>query len=117
MNQSTFACRSPEIVMAPAGPIFTQPPHQGGQENHPAAPKGKNRALWWSLGGTILSAIGFIGLAAFEQYNSSLSELRADLKHFNEISGELVKKEGMRKCIDHLIECKQELQATRLAKE
>ena len=33
------------------------------------------------------------------------------------ISGELVKKDSMRKCIDHLIECKQELQAVRLSKE
>jgi len=56
-------------------------------------------------------------LGGFEQYKSSLSELRADLKRFNEISGELVKKDSMRKCIDHLIECKQELQAVRLSKE
>jgi hypothetical protein len=117
MNQTAFACREPQIVTAPGGPTYTQPPHHGVQDNHATAPKGKNRALWWSLGGTILSAVGFICLAAFEQYNSVLSELRADLKHFNELSGELVKKESLRKCIDNLIECKQELQAVRLSKE
>jgi hypothetical protein len=118
MIQSSVACRNAEIVTIPFPPSSGQQQQLHGlQDNHPAAPRGKSRALWWSLGGTILSAVGFVALAAFEQYNSSLSELRADLKHFNEISGELVKKDSMRKCIDHLIECKQELQAVRLSKE
>jgi hypothetical protein len=70
----------------------------------------KSTAFWWSICGTVLSVVGFVGLALFQQYNSALSELRADLKHFNEVSGELVKKESLRRCIDHLIECKKELQ-------
>ena len=38
----------------------------------------RGRVFWWSVSGTLLSVVGFIGLALFEQYNSSLSELRAD---------------------------------------
>lgn len=71
------------------------------------------RALFWSAGGTVLSAVGFVALALFEQYNSCLTELRGDLKHFNEISADLVKKESMRRCYDTVKECKQELHAVR----
>ena len=65
MNQTAFVCREPQIVTAPGGPTYNLPPNHGVPENHPAAPKGKNKALWWSLGGTILSAVGFICLAAW----------------------------------------------------
>ena len=41
----------------------------------------------------------------FEQYNGMLSELRADLKHFNETSNEYVKKERLQKCWEHLKSC------------
>jgi hypothetical protein len=98
--------------------VCGQPAPQGAVEGPfvAATRREKGRALWWSVGGTVLSGVGFICLALFEQYNSSLSELRSDLKHFNEISGELVRKESLHKCIDHLIECKKELHAVLAAK-
>jgi hypothetical protein len=52
------------------------------------------------MGGTILSAAGFVGLALFEQYNSMLSDLRNDLKHFNETSSSFVKKDSFQRFRD-----------------
>ena len=92
--------------------VCSNPLPQGARAAESAG-KWKGKALWWSAGGTILSVLGFIALALFEQYNSYLGELRADLKHFNEVSGEFVKKERLRKCIDHVIECKKELETSR----
>jgi hypothetical protein len=74
--------------------------------------------LFWGIsGGTVLSILGWVGLLLFEQYSASLGELRSDLKHFNEISGELVKKESLRKIVDKVIECTQELQAARSSRD
>lgn len=63
-----------------------------------------------------LSAVGFVALALFEQYNSGLTELRGDLKHFNEVSADLVKKESLRRCYDLVKDCKEELHAAHAAK-
>jgi hypothetical protein len=71
--------------------------------------KAKWRRLLWGVGGTALSAIGFIGLALFEQYNGVLSEFRADLKHFNETSSEYVKKESFQRFREHFRESMKEL--------
>jgi hypothetical protein len=68
------------------------------------------------MGGTILSALGFIGLALFEQYNGMLTELRNDLKHFNEISSELVKKESLQRLRDQLKERFKQLEESSVAK-
>jgi hypothetical protein len=54
------------------------------------------------MGGTLLSGLGFIGLALFEQYNSMLAEFRNDLKHFNETSSEFVKKESLQRLRDQV---------------
>jgi hypothetical protein len=73
--------------------------------NPSAAPSPKKRGrgpLLWGMGGTLLSAFGFIGLALFEQYNGMLTELRYDLKHFNETSAEFVKKENLQRLRDQL---------------
>jgi hypothetical protein len=72
--------------------------------------------LFWGVGGTILSALGFIGLALFEQYNGMLTELRSDLKHFNEISSELVKKDSLQRLRDQLKERFKQLEETTVAK-
>jgi hypothetical protein len=53
--------------------------------------------LLWGIGSGVLSVVGFVCLALFEQYNQSLGELRSDLKHFNETSGEFVKKETLQR--------------------
>jgi hypothetical protein len=75
------------------------------------------RALICGIISTVLSAIGFIGLALFEQYNGMLSELRTDLKHFNETSSEYVKKDKLQKCWERLKECSKELTASAVARE
>jgi chromosome segregation ATPase len=71
----------------------------------------------WSIGGTIFSAVGFILLALFEQYNDSLSELRHDLKHFNESSADLVKKETMHRFVSHIKSCYKELQEAKASRK
>jgi septal ring factor EnvC (AmiA/AmiB activator) len=78
--------------------------------------KAKKRRLLWGLAGTILSALGFVGLALFEQYNGVLSELRADLKHFNETSSEYVKKDSFQRFRDHFRDCMKEFHETEAAK-
>jgi hypothetical protein len=83
----------------------------------PAHPSGKSRAAWlWGIsGGTILSVVGFIALALFEQYNDSLNELRNDLKHFHLTCGDLVKKEELRNRMHSTWTCIRELQAGKVA--
>jgi len=49
----------------------------------------------WGVGSTVLSVLGFLAWGLFEQYNSSLAELRADLKHFNEVSSTFVKRDTL----------------------
>jgi hypothetical protein len=80
---------------------------------HASSPiRGRRRlALLLSIGGTILSALGFIAFSLFEQYNDGLAELRHDLKHFNETSADLVKREQLGRLREHLKECYQELHA------
>ena len=78
--------------------------------------KAKKRRLLWGLGGTILSGLGFVGLALFEQYNGVLSELRADLKHFNETSSEYVKKDSFQRFRDHIRDSMKELHGADVAK-
>ena len=71
--------------------------------------KARKRRLLWGIGGTAFSALGFVALALFEQYNGLLSELRADLKHFNETSSEYVKKESFQRFREHVRESMKEL--------
>jgi hypothetical protein len=63
------------------------------------------------MGGTVMSALGFIGLALFEQYNGMLVELRGDLKHFNETSIELVTKKSLQRLRDSVKENIKETQS------
>src|SRR5262249_19153478 len=83
LETKPFVCNRIETVAAPA--------HHA---EIPAAPASRGRRmLFWGLGGTLLSVAGFVGLALFEQYNGMLAELRADLKRFNETSGDYAKKD------------------------
>ncbi len=75
------------------------------------------RAVICGIISTVLSAIGLIGLALFEQYNGMLSELRADLKHFNETASDYVKRDRFEKCLERLKECLQETRASAVARE
>jgi hypothetical protein len=81
------------------------------------ARKGNRTALLWGISGTVVSAVGWIALMLFEQYNASLTELRTDLKHFNEARAELVNKETFRKVVEHLKDSTRELQAAASARE
>ena len=68
-----------------------------------AQPAGKRRgrmALILGLGSTLLSVLGFGALTLFEQYNSLVSEMRNDLKHFNETSSEFVKRDSFQRFRD-----------------
>jgi hypothetical protein len=118
-------CHSEDIgtAYAPQQPRFAEPtqepppahcPHCG---PHSAAPRKEKRfSLWWGIsGGTILSAVGFVALALFEQYNDGLTELRNDLKHFNETSADLVKREDLRNRMTNIKAGVKELQAANLA--
>jgi len=76
----------------------------------------RNRRLLWGVGGTILSAVGFIAMILFEQYNSALTELHNDLKHFNETSSQFVKKESVQRYKEEMRECLKEMQASNSAR-
>src|SRR6516162_5081800 len=78
--------------------------------------KARKRRLLWGIGGTAFSALGFVALALFEQYNGLLSELRADLKHFNETSSEYVKKESFQRFREHVRESMKELHEAELTR-
>ena len=103
-------------------PHSTLPTNQRAEQDAVSQPasaptgKGKYRAMLWGTGGTILSAVGFIALALFEQYNGMISELRGDLKHFNETSSDYVKKESVQKYRDEMRECLKELQTSNAAR-
>jgi hypothetical protein len=86
---------------------------------HPVRHGNQARATWqrrlvlfWSIsGGTILSIVGFGALTLYQQYNDSLTELRNDLKHFNESSADLVKKESLRNQMNFVFTSLKDLQA------
>jgi hypothetical protein len=83
-----------------------------------AHPKKKGRlAFVWGISGTAFSALGFVVLTFYQQYNDSLNELRRDLNHFHEVSAELVKKESLRKCREKLMECLKELRDSAVMRE
>ena len=69
----------------------------------------------WGIGSTVLSVLGFLAWGLFEQYNSSLAELRADLKHFNEVSSTFVKKESMLRFRDQTKAQYKEMQSVSLS--
>src|SRR5438105_4306791 len=118
--------QSSEIIYRPATNHSSHDSHMaqigGAHEHHPdalvnpALHRFKGKGLIWGLGGTILSVIGFIALALFEQYNGMLSELRSDLKHFNETSSEFVKKENVQRYREEMKNCIKEIQASSAAR-
>jgi hypothetical protein len=90
--------------------------HVASPPSHPAR-KRKGHPLLWGLGGTLLSILGFVAMIAFDQYNGMISELRNDLKHFNETYSEFVKKETFHRWTDQIKEARREMQAAALARE
>ena len=84
--------------------------------SRPAPTHGKSRAaMIWGVGSTVLSVLGFLAWGLFEQYNSSLAELRADLKHFNEASSTFVKKDSMTRFRDQAKAQYKEMQSVSLS--
>lgn len=49
--------------------------------------------FWRVFGGTILSICALVGITLFNNFSSSLSELRSDINRINEARGDLVKKD------------------------
>jgi hypothetical protein len=87
--------------------------NEGGCSHAVAPPRKKGQlAFLWGISGTVLSAVGFLAVTLFEQYNESVTELQRDLKHFNEVSADLVKKESMQRCREQIKECLKEMQAS-----
>ena len=71
---------------------------------HPGRKRRGRTALLVGLGSTILSVLGFGALTLFEQYNSLVSEMRSDLKHFNETSSEFVRRDSFQRFRDQVKE-------------
>jgi hypothetical protein len=112
MDQNDVVCRNVSIVSAcPAAHA-----HQA-EAPHPAHLSKGRLAVLWGVSGTVLSTLGFIAWALFEQYNNNLMELQRDLKHFHEASADLVKKESLQRCYNKLAESTKELQASTTARE
>jgi hypothetical protein len=82
-----------------------------------AARKRRRRmAILVGVGSSLLSVLGFGALTAFEQYNSLISEMRGDLKHFNETVGEYVKRDNFQRYRDQVKARIKELEETNVAK-
>src|SRR5437016_5514221 len=101
MNQSSITCRQAEAVH----PCSAAPnPFADGSIGHhlsfpaPHQPGKKSRAaILWGVASAVLSGLGFVALALFEQYNGMVTEMQKDLKHFNEIQSGFVKREYFEK--------------------
>jgi hypothetical protein len=73
-------------------------------------------AILVGVGSSLLSVLGFGALTAFEQYNSLVSEMRSDLKHFNETIGEYVKRDSFQRHRDQVKDKLKELQESQVEK-
>ncbi len=97
MNEPT--CQRPEPAVAlpePAPMVVTMsgPPVVYGTPRGPRRRKKQGISWVWGIsGGGVLSALGFVALTLYQQYNDSVNELQRDLKHFNTASTELVRKD------------------------
>jgi hypothetical protein len=91
-------------------------PHQAPRSLLPRSSR-RRQAILWGIGSTVLSGLGLIALCLFEQYNGMLSELRADLKHFNETVGEYAKKERVASLREAVRQCSNELATSKVEHE
>ena len=120
MEHSSVICRTDEGASTICTSQVGHVAHEGSARyvTRPGSPalSRRNRRLFWGLGGTVLSAVGFIAMILFEQYNSALTELHNDLKHFNETSSQFVKKESVQRYKEEMRECLKEMQASNSAR-
>jgi hypothetical protein len=94
------------------------------EEGAPAAPgptpliagKKTRAALLWGICSAVLSGLGFVALALFEQYNGMVGEMRNDLKHFNETQSNYVKREHFDKLKEKLREGFREFHDAKVAR-
>jgi septal ring factor EnvC (AmiA/AmiB activator) len=77
----------------------------------------RRQAILWGIGSTVLSGLGLIALCLFEQYNGMLSELRSDLKHFNETVGEYARKDRVTALREAVRQCSTQLTASKFQHE
>ena len=108
MDQEQYTYQRSDVVVSnadPASPSSATPPRfqvHSVEQRASSVRKRRQLTLILGIGGSILSALGFVAVSLFEQYNESVNELRRDLKHFNEASADLVKKESFQKLRDRL---------------
>jgi hypothetical protein len=107
MDQVALICRNREGHSSCA----THPAHFPEPPLFPPIKSKGRLALIWGVVSTVLSGLGFIGFALFEQYNNSLAELRNDLKHFNETSSSFVQKDTFDKHREQFRQHFKEMQA------
>src|SRR5581483_5382691 len=96
------------------------PARSAGSANSAPIPAARKRrrlmAILVSVASGVLSVLGFGALTAFEQYSSLVSEMRNDLKHFNETVGEYVKRDSFQRYRDQIKSNLKELQETNVQK-
>jgi hypothetical protein len=92
-------------------------PSQTGDSRSVSTRVCRRPVLIGGLTGGVLLALGPIPVALFQQYNGLVSELRTDLKHFDDTSGENVKKAKLEKCRAAIKQCSREIKTWGLAKE
>lgn len=108
MDQEQYSYHRSDVVIANADRATSLAAAAPGIQVHSvetrasSLQKRRRLTLIWGICGSVLSALGFVGMSLFEQYNDSLNELRRDLKHFNEASADLVKKDSLQKLRDKL---------------
>jgi hypothetical protein len=119
MNSGSPVYRSGSTAISCTAPVThyaADSPSHLGSPTPPFWPRGKSRRLLWGVAGTLLSALGFVLLAGFEQYSGMLSELRGDLKHFYETSGDYVKKDSLQRIRDQVRDCLKEMHLSNAAR-
>ena len=114
MNQNGTALTHPTTLVSSTH-VATSP-HQTPHSLLPRASR-RRQAILWGIASTVLSALGLIALCLFEQYNGMLSELRADLKHFNETVGEYAKKDRVMALREAIRQCSSEMAVGKLQRE
>jgi hypothetical protein len=91
----------------PAPPSPAPPSSFGGR---------RRRAALVGAASTLLSLAGFAALTLFEQASGVITELRTDLKHFNETSADYVKREQIMRCWEQVRELSKEAAAANAAR-
>jgi hypothetical protein len=107
--------REPESVVLAAGSlraVESRPPEPARSHGHP---DDRVSIFWRVFGGTILSIFALVAVTLYNNLQSNVTELRAELSRSNEARAELVKKEEFNSRTQNLwdrVQTLQELRAT-----